>query len=484
MSLARRTQQPLLALPPRAVFSRGLGPGFAPPFQSRRRSCARRDPSTSWLSPSVALPPLRNSLLSASAHHASLPTSFPAFHDPRKAHFSTVQTHEETHETSTAPRILSSSSSDIVENLAAECFLVDVFGRGHGLPASAGEGAERAKAENAESAAKQRTERRDLRAPLLFLWRNDKTIVIGRHQNAWSECNIQKMDESGVKLARRYTGGGAVYQDLGNTCFTFLDPVATHNKERNNKIILRALEKAFGIKCSASGRNDLVASDGRKFSGAAYSKLPHGWLHHGTVMREVDCEALGRYLTPSKEKLASKSIKSVTSRVVNLKTLHAGITHDNLCDAITDSFLEEYGSSADRNVVRGMDSVENLQLEGTEYRMREHPVFQNHFRTLSNWEWRYGHSPAFERSLSHRFPWGSFDVHVNVAQGYVTDAKIYSDCLFPDLVDAFTEAVRGCRFTELELRRAILDITLEKTSPELDCFLRDFADWLSTASQE
>ncbi|ESS36102.1 lipoyltransferase and lipoate-protein ligase subfamily protein [Toxoplasma gondii VEG] len=372
--------------------------------------------------------------------------------------------------------ILSSASSDIVENLAAECFLADVLGRGRGLVTSvAGSGTKRDEAQ---------TQRAGFRAPLLFLWRNDKTIVIGRHQNAWSECNIQKMEENGVKLARRYTGGGAVYQDLGNTCFTFLDPLAMHNKERNNRIILRALEKAFGIAGAASGRNDLVAADGRKFSGAAYSKLPHGWLHHGTVMREVDCEALGRYLTPSKEKLESKSVRSVAARVVNLKTLHAGITHENLCSAIVDSFVEEYGSAAAEDVVRGMEPVEKLRIEGTESCMRDHPVFRNHVETLSNWEWRYGHSPAFERALSRRFPWGTFDVHVNVSQGSVTDVKVFSDCLFPDLVDAFTEAIRGCRFTESELKRAILAIKLEKVSPELDSHLREFADWLSTATQE
>ncbi|KFG50459.1 lipoyltransferase and lipoate-protein ligase subfamily protein [Toxoplasma gondii VAND] len=201
-------------------------------------------------------------------------------------------------------------------------------------------------------------------------------------------------------------------------------------------------------------------------------------------MREVDCEALGRYLTPSKEKLESKSVRSVAARVVNLKTLHAGITHENLCSAIVDSFVEEYGSAAAEDVVRGMEPVEKLRIEGTESCMRDHPVFRNHVETLSNWEWRYGHSPAFERALSRRFPWGTFDVHVNVSQGSVTDVKVFSDCLFPDLVDAFTEAIRGCRFTESELKRAILAIKLEKVSPELDSHLREFADWLSTATQE
>ncbi|PFH37322.1 lipoyltransferase and lipoate-protein ligase subfamily protein [Besnoitia besnoiti] len=443
-------------------------PDALPPLPPAARF-SRASPSVPAARPFASTPVvLRSSSLLPNARGVS-----PLAALQRRAAFSTSSS------SAGALRILSSASNDIVENLATECFLIDVFGKRAGTPDAAereDEGRRQARADSAEA--------RDSSVPLLFLWRNDKTIVIGRHQNAWRECNIQKMEEDGVTLARRYTGGGAVYQDLGNTCFTFLDPLALHSKERNNNIILRALEKAFCVKGAASGRNDLVAADGRKFSGAAYSKLPHSWLHHGTLMREVDCEALTRYLTPSKEKLDSKSIKSVASRVVNLKTLYAGITHENLCDAIIASFIEEYGAAAEKKISRDVEPVESLQVDGTQYRMREHPGFQTHLQTLSNWEWRYGHSPAFERSLSHRFPWGSFEVHVNVAHGAVTEAKIYSDCLCPELVDALTVSLRGCRFTEEDLKRAVLSTEMEKAPADFENLLKDFAGWISTASQE
>eukprot|EP00923_Selenidium_pygospionis_P008000 GHVN01013560.1.p1 GENE.GHVN01013560.1~~GHVN01013560.1.p1 ORF type:complete len:240 (+),score=25.38 GHVN01013560.1:147-866(+) len=144
------------------------------------------------------------------------------------------------------------------------------------------------------------------RQPTLFLWRNSPTIVIGRNQNIWTECDVNRMKDNGISLARRYSGGGAVYQDLGNSCFTFLsptdvpdtppspqapslDPIAQRGLSRtnNNEIILNALRSSFNLEAQASGRNDITI-DGKKFSGAAFKHAFGVDMHHGTLMRDVD----------------------------------------------------------------------------------------------------------------------------------------------------------------------------------------------------
>ncbi|OEH75846.1 lipoyltransferase and lipoate-protein ligase subfamily protein [Cyclospora cayetanensis] len=232
--------------------------------------------------------------------------------------------------TTAAPKatILLGTSTDITFNLAVEAYLKDVWTRGGAPP----EGAVSPTKERGVTPATKPPEEiphpQNL-GPLLYLWRNEKTIVIGRHQNAWKEANIQQLQKEGVKLARRYSGGGAVYQDLGNTCFTVIS--GGSRKDETNAFLLSALKEAFGIDAEHKGRNDLVSKDGRKFSGAAFATSGGVWLHHGTLMRDVDMEALGRLLTPNKAKLRSKGIESVTSRVVNLRELNPSITHENVC---------------------------------------------------------------------------------------------------------------------------------------------------------
>ena len=140
----------------------------------------------------------------------------------------------------------------------------------------------------------------------LFVWQNTKTVVIGRNQNAWLECDVSALGRDGVYLARRTTGGGAVYHDDGNLNFSFLLPRDQYDLNRQLGVIQSAV-KSFGIDCAFSGRNDLVVGD-QKFSGNAFRFTRHGALHHGTLMISVKPEMLSRYLRVSKEKLAARGV--------------------------------------------------------------------------------------------------------------------------------------------------------------------------------
>src|SRR5437868_6960300 len=175
---------------------------------------------------------------------------------------------------------------------------------------------------------------------VLFLWRNEETVVIGRNQNPWSECNLAKMKTDKVHLARRTTGGGAVFHDLGNTNFTFLSPREAYKRENNVQVIFQAL-KQFGIEGEASGRNDLLIPfpDGpRKFSGSAYREKKDRAFHHGTLLLHADLARLGQYLTPNPKKLQAKGKESVRARVANLTEVASHIEHNKIVESMIWSF--------------------------------------------------------------------------------------------------------------------------------------------------
>ena len=154
----------------------------------------------------------------------------------------------------------------------------------------------------------------DPQIPILFLWRNAPTVVIGRFQNPWAECDLDKMKQDQVKLTRRQSGGGAVYHDLNNSCFTFMSSKEDYSQKINNQILVNALSK-FDIKAIPSGRNDILVGD-RKVSGSAFKETKDRKFHHGTMLLKTDLSKLASYLKPKKKKLESKGIiaeASVTS---------------------------------------------------------------------------------------------------------------------------------------------------------------------------
>jgi len=207
------------------------------------------------------------------------------------------------------------------------------------------------------------------------------------------------METDGISLVRRQSGGGTVYQDLGNTCFTFLSSKENYSTERNFNIITNALKKRFDLNAEKSGRNDLVI-DGKKISGSGFKQKIDRALHHGTLLRDVDMDALAKYLNPNKLKLESKGVQSVRSRVVNLKTLVPNISHESMCDAITQEFFETHQQECE---------IEDLD----EDKLRHNASLMKHYKEYQDWDWRFGSTPNFKHHMETRFDWGTMDVHVD-----------------------------------------------------------------------
>ena len=234
---------------------------------------------------------------------------------------------------------------------------------------------------------------------ILYLWQNQNTVVIGRNQNAWKECRTTKLEEEGGHLARRLSGGGAVYHDLGNMNFTFLINKEEYNLDRQLQVIIGAME-ILGLKAEKSGRNDILI-DGKKFSGNAFYEQEKHCYHHGTIMVGVNMETLSRYLTVSKDKLKSKGVDSVKSRVTNLRDYLPELTMEELKVALKQSFEKVYGLKVRDKKIEDLDTGVIAERE----------------KFFSSWNWLYGRKIDFQYELSHRFGWGGITLQFAVESG-------------------------------------------------------------------
>ncbi|MCQ2409632.1 MAG: lipoate--protein ligase [Clostridia bacterium] len=179
---------------------------------------------------------------------------------------------------------------------------------------------------------------------LLYIWTNENTVVIGKNQDAYSEVDVDLLYKEGGCVARRLTGGGAVFHDRGNVNFTFIAKRPDFSLEINRRIILNAL-KSIGIDAYLTGRNDIEV-DGCKISGNAYLKEKDKEMHHGTMLITSLADKVARYLTPAKTKFAGKSVKSVKSRVASLNSFK-NVTKEEFVEALISSFENEFGLKAE-----------------------------------------------------------------------------------------------------------------------------------------
>ena len=269
----------------------------------------------------------------------------------------------------------------------------------------------------------------------LYFYVNTNAVIIGRNQNAWRECNIEKMRRDGVQLVRRHTGGGAVYHDSGNLNFSFITDESSYDKERQTRVILNAC-KALGVDAQVSGRNDLTVNR-RKFSGCAYALIGRARGMHGTLLINTDFGRLSEYLNPSRMKLEAKGISSVRSRVMNLSEA-ADISVDRMIDAISEAFRNEYGETAPVRLTENDKSVIGRMAEKN-----------------SSWEWIFGRSPEFDVELENRFSFGELQLKLKLRGGRIQNVYAYTDSLDTALPDELSELLTGCPFAGEALEAAL-----------------------------
>nr|WP_281813380.1 lipoate--protein ligase [Vallitalea longa] len=291
---------------------------------------------------------------------------------------------------------------------------------------------------------------------ILYLWQNENAVVIGRNQNAWKECKCKKLEDNGGKLARRLSGGGAVYHDLGNLNFTFIMDKNLYDLDKQLNVILQAVNR-FGINAEFSGRNDLTVQ-GKKFSGNAFYFLDKACYHHGTILIDTDFNKLTDYLQVSKEKIKSKGIDSVKSRVVNLSTLSSDLTINGMKKSLLDSFKDIYGTNSDI-LNKNVDSNKLKQL----------------YDKYSSWEWRFGESPKFDITFDKRFSWGDFQLNLSLKNSRIENVKIYSDAMNSQLIQDIAMNLKNCPFKVSDIINSINDIPHDETDESV---IKDITVWL------
>ena len=232
------------------------------------------------------------------------------------------------------------------------------------------------------------------RGPILFLCVNSPCVVIGKNQNPWRECWLSLMGKEGVVLARRISGGGAVYHDEGNLNVGVIVPRTEYREEKQYELIIQTLGK-FGVKASKLRKNSLSV-DGKKFSGQAFCFRGQHVLHHGTLLVNSDLDRLNRYLGAEVTGIETKAVASVPAVVANLSIFAPELTVEKLSAALIEEFQRRYGGNV------GQASCLSGQAGSLSYVEKNIPEAEllPIVEKLSSDNWKLGHTPRFKVTIN------------------------------------------------------------------------------------
>ena len=237
----------------------------------------------------------------------------------------------------------------------------------------------------------------------IMLWQNEPSVIVGKNQNTVEEINVDYVEQHGIHVVRRSTGGGAVYHDLGNLNYTFITKADGTGIDfrKFTQPVIRVLN-SLGVPAEFNSRND-IAIRGKKFSGNAQRVYKNRVLHHGTIMFNSKLEDVHNVLKVKAEKFKSKSVKSVRSRVTNISDyLPEPITIDEFKKLLLERLFLEQDSPKREYVLTEEDQAEIRKMMEEKY---------------ANWEWNYGYSPKFNYEKTDRFDGGNASSALECREG-------------------------------------------------------------------
>jgi len=270
-------------------------------------------------------------------------------------------------------------------------------------------------------------ERLDLDEPVFYLWRNRPSVIIGLNQSAYSEVNLDYLRDHDITLARRTTGGGAVYHDLQNLNYTIVG--RSNDLERDYpgylSLVVEAL-RSLGVPAEMTGRNDILV-DGRKCSGFAKRVYKDRLMVHGTLMYDVDFRELVAALSVQGGKMEAAGVASVRSRVANLNPL---LPYSNIGEF--KSAMQEILACGDAPVLLTKEQMAEIEKEAEEK-----------YRT---WEWNVGHSPKADFHCKKKFSCGTVEASWMVKDGIISSLSFGGDFIGNMPAGDLANKISGSRF--------------------------------------
>lgn len=276
---------------------------------------------------------------------------------------------------------------------------------------------------------------------VFMLWINKPCIVVGKNQNTTEEINQKYCDDNNIDIVRRVSGGGAVYHDLNNLNYTIISN-GKQGQEFDFKSfsqpVLDALA-SLGVEATFTGRNDLEI-DGRKFCGNAQYVRSGRIMHHGCLMFDVDTSVLSEALKVSKDKIESKGIKSVRSRVTNIKDHlpNKDMTVIDFKEALKKYMNEKFGMEEYTFSDEEMSKIKEIQKEKND-----------------SWDWVYGKNPEFNIKRNRRLVTGKIEANIQVDKGIITAVKFFGDFFGVMDVADIAKKLEGTKYTKEDVTKVL-----------------------------
>lgn len=297
---------------------------------------------------------------------------------------------------------------------------------------------------------------------ILLFYINEPSVIIGRNQNAIEEINREYVDEQNIHVVRRLSGGGAVYHDHGNLNYSLITRGGKEDATNFKKFtapVIRALNE-MGIPAELSGRNDILV-DGRKVSGNAIYSTHQGIVCHGTLLLQTDLTVLSNALNVKPQKIESKGIKSVRSRVANLSEF---MMHP--------MDIETFRTRLMRSIFDNALEIPQYHLTTRDWEEIQ-AISDERYMT---WQWNYGRAPAFNLQKVNRFAFGEIDARIQVVDGIIQCIKFYGDFFGEQDVAELEKRLTGARYEVGSLQTALQGVDMNSyfsgfTTPEFIEFI-------------
>ena len=270
---------------------------------------------------------------------------------------------------------------------------------------------------------------------VLYFWQNSPCVVIGRHQNPWLECDLQYLKEHGIKLARRYSGGGTVYHDLGNLNITFMTNRSRYNRKRNLECIAKALSDTWNLDIDLSPRDDLVVDGIFKISGSAAKLGKYSSYHHCTLLCDVNLDMLNKAIIP-RVVGNSRATQSVSSHVINLKDIEPSLDVNKIITSVAQTYAQQ-------------DQLSNtLSMDIFKKHLSEIHQIKDE---LARWEWVFGKTSPFTIRKSVLLPSGTkIKMDLEIQSGVINNVMLFPTSVFEIEIN---KHFGGVRFDSVELSK-------------------------------